>query len=76
MELELDIKHISEWMYQNHLKMNDTKTQFITHGSNSGLKKQILPEIRVGNKVIKNSESIKFLELHQIEFRIQEIYCN
>ena len=29
-ELELDIKHISEWMYQNHLKMNDAKTEFIT----------------------------------------------
>ena len=25
MELESDIKHISEWMYQNHLKMNDAK---------------------------------------------------
>ena len=61
MELELDIKHISEWMYQNHLKMNDAKTELITYGSKSGLKKQILPEIRVGNKVVKNSKSIKFL---------------
>ena len=31
-ELELDVKHISEWMYQNHLKMNDAKTEFITCG--------------------------------------------
>ena len=39
-ELELDIKHISEWMYQNHLKMNDAKKkEFITYGSKSGLKK-------------------------------------
>ena len=60
-ELELDIKHISEWMYQNHLKMNNAKTEFITYGSISGLKKQILFEIRVGNEVIKSSESIKFL---------------
>ena len=60
-ELELDIKQISEWMYWNHLKMNDAKTEFITYGSKSGLKKQILSEIRVGNEVVKNSESIKFL---------------
>ena len=40
-ELELDIKHISDWMYQNHLKMNNAKTEFTTFGSKSGLKKQI-----------------------------------
>ena len=28
-ELELDVKHISEWVYQNHLKMNDAKTEFV-----------------------------------------------
>ena len=60
-ELELAIKHISDSMYQNHLKMNDAKTEFITCGSRSGLKKQILSEIRVGNEVVKSSESIKFL---------------
>ena len=40
-ELELDIKHISEWMFQNHLKMNDAKTKLIMYGSKSGLKNQI-----------------------------------
>ena len=61
MELELDIKHISEWMYQYHLKMNDAKTKFIIYGSKSDLKKkEILPEIRVGNEVVKNSDSVKF----------------
>ena len=60
-ELELDIKNISERMYQNHLKMNNAKTEFITYGSKTGLKKQILSEIRVGNEVVKSSESIKFL---------------
>ena len=39
-ELELDIKHISDWMYRNHLKMNVVKTEFITYGSKSGLQKQ------------------------------------
>ena len=41
--------------------MNDAKTEFITYGSKSGLKKQTLSEIRVGNEVVKSSESIKFL---------------
>ena len=36
-ELELDIKNISEWMYRNHLKMNDAKIEFITYGSQTGL---------------------------------------
>ena len=60
-ELELDIQNISDWMYQNHLKMNNAKTELITFGSRSGLKKQQLPEIRVGNEVVKSSESIRIL---------------
>ena len=60
-ELELDIQNISDWMYQKHLKMNNAKTELITFGSRSGLKKQQLPEIRVGNEVVKSSESFKFL---------------
>ena len=38
MELELDFKHISEWMNWNHLKMYNAKTELITYGSKSGLK--------------------------------------
>ena len=60
-EPELDIKHISDWMFQNHLKMNNAKTEFITFGTRSGLKKQHLSEIRVGNYVVKGSETIRFL---------------
>ena len=37
------------------------KTELITFGSKSGLKKQQLPEIRVENEVIKSSECIRFL---------------
>ena len=61
LQLELDIKHISDWMYWNHLKMNNAKTEFITFGSRSGLKKQYLSEIRVGNYMVKSSETIRFL---------------
>ena len=60
-ELELDIKHINDWMYRNHLKMNNAKTELITFGSRSGLKKQYLSEIRVGNEVVKSSETVRFL---------------
>ena len=28
-----DIKHISDWMHQNHVKMNDGNTEFITFGT-------------------------------------------
>ena len=41
--------------------MNNAKTEFITYGSKSGLKKQILSEIRVGNEIVKGSDPIKFL---------------
>ena len=41
--------------------MNKAKTKFITLGSRSGLKKQYLSEIRVGKKVVKSSETIRFL---------------
>ena len=60
-ELELDIKNISDWMYQNYLKMNNAKTECITFGSRSGLKKQYLSEIKVRNEVVKGSETIRFL---------------
>ena len=59
-KLELDIKHVSDWMHQNHLKMNNGKTEFITFGTRSCLKKQYLSEIRVGNDVVKGSETIMF----------------
>ena len=60
-DLEFDIKHISEWMHQNHLEMNNGKTEFITFGIRSCLKKQYLSEIRVGNDMVKGSETIRFL---------------
>ena len=49
-DLELDIKHISDWMHQNHLKMYNGKNR-----------EQDLSEIRVENDVVKGSESIRFL---------------
>ena len=54
-DLEIDIKHISDWMHQNHLKMNNGKTEFITFGTRSCLKKKDLFEIRVRNNVVRGS---------------------
>ena len=62
-ELELDIKHISDRMHQNHLKMNNGKAEFITCGTKSCLKKQDLPEIRLGDNVARVLDPIKFLGL-------------
>ena len=60
-DLELDIKHISDWRHQNYLKMNNGKTEFITFRTKSCLKKQYLSDIKVGNDVVKGSETISFL---------------
>ena len=41
--------------------MNNVKTELITFGSRSQLKKQHLSEIKAENEVVKGSESIRFL---------------
>ena len=52
-ELELDIKHINEWRYQNHLKLNDAKTELITYGSKSGLKNKSYLKLELKMKLSK-----------------------
>ena len=42
-ELELIIKNLSGWIHQNHLKMNNKETIFLTFGTRSTLKKEDLP---------------------------------
>ena len=43
--------------------MNNRKTEFITFGKKSCLKKQDLHEIRVGHDVVKGSHTIKSMGL-------------
>ena len=50
-------------MNQNHLKMNNGKTEFTTFGKRLCLKKQNLLEIRIGEDVVKGSDTIEFLGL-------------
>ena len=52
-ELELDIKHIRDWMYWNHLKMNKAKTEFITYGSKSGLKSKSYLKSELSMQLLK-----------------------
>ena len=49
------------WMSQNHLKLNDDKTEFIIIGSNPQRAKVFVPHIRVGDANIVPSTSVRNL---------------
>ena len=53
--IENDIEKIRMWMEDNHLKMNDAKTEFIVIGSSSSLWKNTLDHINIGNTKIQRS---------------------
>ena len=48
-------------MCMNHLKMNDTKTEFITFGTPCLLSKKDLDSITVGGTTVSCSKAVKFL---------------
>ena len=47
--METCFDEIRLWMSQNHLKLNDDKTEFIIIGSNPQRAKVFVPHIRVGD---------------------------
>ena len=51
-------------MEENHLKMNDAKTQLIVLGTTINLRKNTLDNIEIGNTKIHQTSKIKFLEVH------------
>ena len=51
--MERNLISIHDWMNQNQLKMNPTKTELIYFGNQSKLKKCELESIKVINDVIK-----------------------
>ena len=59
--IENDISKIKTWMEDNQLKMNDAKTEFIVIGMSSGLWKNTLDHVKIGNTEIRRSSNIKFL---------------
>ena len=50
--IENDIGKIKMWMEDNQLKMNDAKTEFIVIGTASGLRKNTLDHVKIGNTEI------------------------
>ena len=51
--IENDIGKIKMWMEDNQLKMNDAKTEFIVIGMSSGLRKNTLDHVKIGNTEIR-----------------------
>ena len=59
--VEEKVNRIKNWMCMNHLKMNDTKTEFITFGTTHLLNKKNLDSITIGDTTVKSSKTIRFL---------------
>ena len=53
--------HVKQWMCSNQLKMNDTKTEFISFGTRQQLAKFSLSEINVGSEQVSSSSEVKYL---------------
>jgi predicted nucleic acid-binding Zn-ribbon protein len=57
--LEACIQDIREWMKQNHLKLNEAKTEFLVIGSHIQLQKLKIDEIKIGDTIVKASKSAR-----------------
>ena len=55
------LKEIKVWMTSNRLHMNEDKTEFICFGSRHQLSKCREDYVTVGGKIVKKSDSIKYL---------------
>ena len=62
--LEVDIELTKQWMAENRLKMNDTKTEYIVFGNNVQLAKCHHQGIRIGEETILKSNKIRLLGVH------------
>ena len=59
--LEAKAADVKVWMDQNHLKMNDSKTDFIMFTSRQMLQKCVTTELNVNGSNIQCSDIIKYL---------------
>ncbi len=57
--MEKCLEEIGEWMAQNHLKLNQKKTEVIVIGSPSVLKRCKIPAIRIGHEHVCPTESAR-----------------
>ena len=59
-------KQSKKEMIENHLKMNDSKTEFMVFGTRYNLDKHTIPSLKVGDSDIINNKKQNFLELYWI----------
>ena len=60
-KLESTVNNVRKWMIENHLKMNDSKMEFMVFGTRYNLDKHIIPSLKVGDSDIINNKNIRFL---------------
>ena len=59
--LEAKAANIKVWMEQNHLKVNDSKTEFIMFASRQMLQKCVTTKLNVNGSNIQCNDIIKYL---------------
>ena len=60
-ELEACLDIVCDWMRENRLKMNDSKTEVIYFGNQVQLDKCVTDSLNVGDETVQGSDSIKYL---------------
>lgn len=63
-DIELALTKIRDWMNENRLKMNDSKTEFIVFGSRHQLNKALITSLNVNSELVNASDSVKYLGAH------------
>ena len=53
-KLESKVNNVRKWMIENHLKMNDSKMEFMVFGTKYNLDKYTIPFLKVGDSDIIN----------------------
>ena len=62
--LECVINEIRKWMYQNKLKLNDNKTEFMVLGTKQQLSKVYKSDVQVGDDIICKNHVTRNLGVH------------
>ena len=59
--LEHTLNHILEWMRQNKLKVNESKTEFVVMGTKRNREKANIKQLRVGDSIVDSSPAARNL---------------
>ena len=60
-QMERCISDIQRWMGESHLKLNESKTEFVLLGSRQQLSKVVVPHIKIGSSLVVPAEKVKNL---------------